>query len=346
MAKTTVVATKPQEETGGAVAVVAPITGIVAVPPGGGVSVYESDMIEADGETGLEGVTIKERRIPIMRILDPKSPQCKPPERGGIPGAKGGSIFNTSTGQVYDGTRGLFFIPAHRTHKFVKYIKRNDDGSGGGFVSIHEPDDPQVVQAIQNAIAKFGDTFRKLPAGIDEEGRDLELVETYYLGGIFVVPNPDGSYPGEYGEVFAGLVPFSSTNIPVYQGYVDRSSNMKYPIKRGPKIEQVTPKMYAHVWHLRSNYFERGSQSWYKWQLSLAAKSDDGSELPYKHSRLDVGNALYIEAARIREAIMKGNVEGDYAKDTGGDATGAAQPNNAVERGGRGIPDVGDEDQY
>lgn len=274
--------------------------------------------VDANEVTGLETVSSRERRIPILRILDPKSPACKPVERGGTPGAKAGDILNTSTGEVYDGKLGLHVIPAHRDWKFVKYIKRDDNGMGGGFVAVLEPEDPEVKERQDERMEEFGNLFGKLAAGTNADGKDLELVETYYLYCICIKPNADGGYAGEYGDFFPALIPFESTKIKEYNAFIERCKNMRYNVKGTDGI--LRPQeiaMWRHCWHLRTSFTERGQQNWYVWAMTRAAKKEDGSEDDYRMSRLNRDNPLVKGAEELRTLVLEGNAQVDFAKDAG-----------------------------
>lgn len=328
MAKDKEVALKSAQE-------ITTITGtshIVPVVPGD-VEVYE-DMGDGSEATGLENIKMSERRIPILRPLDPKSPQCSPPENGGIPGAVGGTIFNTATSEIYDRKLGLYIIPCHTELKYVCYIKRETDGSGGGFVSIHEPEDPFVEKCRQERLRQFGNLFGKWPAGETEEGKELELVETHYMYGIMVIPNSEGGgYPGEFGSFFPAGIPFASTQIKQHGAWVERMTNMTYPVRHKDNIVRPTKvAMWTHVWHLRTFLEKRGAQTWWGWRTSLAGKGTDGMELDKKHSRLLRDNPLFIAAEELRTTILEGNAQVEYAKDaqSGDQAEGSEQDEPAA----------------
>lgn len=286
---------------------------IIAVRPAE-IEVYDDIATE---NTGLEHIDPKQRRIPILRPLDPKSPQCNPPENGGIPGATGGTIFNTVTSEIYDRKLGLYIIPFLTDRKFVNYIRREDDGSGGGFVGIYEPNDPLVKQRQEERQREFGNLFGKLANGVNEEGKDLELVETNYLYCIVVKPNPDGSYPGEYGEYFPAVIPFASTQIKQHGAFIDRASNFRYNVRTASgTIEPKAAAMWSHVWHLRPHLEKRGTQTWWGWRMSLAAKDENGKEKHFSESRLRRDNPLFIEAEKMRKQVLEGLAQVDYSKDT------------------------------
>jgi hypothetical protein len=264
---------------------------VAARETGQEVAVYDPG---EDAGLGMQNVTMDERRIPFLRILDPKSPQCKPPNAGGIPGARGGSMFNTSTGQVYDGEKGVFFVPTSRDHKFVEYITRNEDGSGGGFVGVHEPDEPLVLQ-LRAQHGRFG----KLP--VPNTTPPQELVETFSLYGIVITPD---------GEQFRCIVGFSSTQIKKYTGFIDRYDNIQYDGPNG----RIKPALWAHRWHLKTTYEQKGGNSWYGWVITLAEKNPDGSEAPPIKSRLSLKDPLYIAGKDFYNLIVAGAAKADYAK--------------------------------
>lgn len=289
---------------------------LMRVPEGGEVEVYDAD---EDAGLGMENVKLYEQRIPILRILDPKSPQCKPVTQGGVVGARGGSIFNTSTGQIYDGERGLYVVVCFRDEKYVNYRKREDDGSGGGFVGIHDPDDAIVLKRTEECIAEYGDTFRKLPNGTDDDGNELELVQTFYHYAICVVPDADGNIPPlAEAELFRAMVPFSSTQIKKHTSWVERNKNIKVPMRQADgSVKPDNPAIFAHMWHLTTTFESRGSFSWYGWKLQLAIRDENGVEAPTKASRLDPKGALYGYGRDLFKLVQGGEAKPEYEKDTG-----------------------------
>lgn len=245
-----------------------------AKPAGQDVAVYDPG---ADAGAGMEDVTKDEYAIPFVRILDAKSPQCKPVNQGGLPGAKGGSVINMSTNEVFDGEKGIEFIPVHRDHHFVEWIKRNDDGSGGGFIGIRSVDDPLVIK-LRAEHGQFG----KLPTS---DGH--ELVEAYYLYGLLV----------QDGMGVPCVIGFSSTQIKKYRNFITRVMNIQY---QGPG-GLVRPPMWAHFWHFTTVYEQKGQNSWYGWRINL-------KEEPPIKSRLKLNEPLYIQAREFYSSIKAGKV--------------------------------------
>ena len=280
-----------------------------------------------DAGAGMENIGMDERRIPFLRILDPKSPQCKPVAAGGLPGAKGGAILNTSTKQVFDGEKGFDFLACFREQKYIEYIHKEEDGSGGGFVGIHEPDEPMVVQH-RAYYGKFGkmpvlseaelaacmrDPKRVPQPLLDDKNKAHELVQTFSLYGVVLMPDD---------LVFRAIVSFASTQIPKYQGFIDRYDSIRYP---GPghsaeKPNMVKPALWAHRLHLTTQYEAKGSFSWYGWTIAFAAKNADGTDNQLASrlsARKDPNGAyldpLYAAGREFWQMIAKGEAKVDYA---------------------------------
>lgn len=261
--------------------------------PGQEVAIYDPG---TDAGAGLEDVSRDEIAIPFIYVLDPKSPQCAPVSAGGIAGAKGGMLYNTGTNEVYDGEKGIPFIPVHRDHNFGEWLPRNQDGSGGGFVTIRAADDPLVLK-LRESHGKFG----KLPTA---DGH--ELVEAYYLYGLIVT---------EFGAS-AALIPFKSTAIRTYQTFMNRVSGIRYPDPRTPGKE-LQPAMWAHRWMLGTQYKpakKQGQSGWYIPRLWLP------EEPPIK-SRLKTIDPLYVQGKELYNSIKSGRAKAakEMAREPGED---------------------------
>lgn len=297
----------------------------------------EIETFDVDANETISNDGGSNRQVPIIRVLQSNSPQVADPRDGGIPGAKNGSFFNTVTREVFDGRDiGLFMIPVHKHRMVVEYMKRDEDGRGGGFVNAYEPENPIVAEAWDRRRAELGmdpgkPIFGKIPNGETDDGKPLELVDTYYIDSIFVVPNDDGSYPGHFGMWFYGSMAFQSTFIPSYNSWDERRKTHKYLIN-GKMSE---PALWTTIWRLRTSLKKRSAtQQWMIPNLTLAAIKDDGTEDDYRNSRLPrkfedgTENPLYRAAVDFNVALLEGAATLDLSKDTA-DESGAT-----ADRGG------------
>ena len=99
----------------------------------------EVDMSEYAG-LGMEEATSDDFAIPFIVILQKNSPQVDETEGAYIEGARPGMIYNTVSGEMYDGREtGLFIIPVHFRKEIIEWVPRK---KGGGLVEIHPAGSP------------------------------------------------------------------------------------------------------------------------------------------------------------------------------------------------------------
>lgn len=266
----------------------------VIEPPQGGTALAVIDYGDEAG-MGMENVRREEFKIPLLRILQSNSPQLKPPSAGGVDGAKAGMIFNTATGEMWDGEKGMGFVPVFRDHNYVAYIPRD---AGGGFSGIHAEDDPLIPQ-LQAQQGKF--------TKLHHEG--TEIAETYYLFGL-------GTPAAEPDTLLQCVVPFVSTQIPKYQSFMTRYQSIKYPSpKEGAGM--VVPPLWAHKWVLTTRYEKNKKGEYYGWVLRLL------EEPPIK-SRMRLDDPIYIQGRAFYDLLKEGKAKVEHVADTkaGGAAGG------------------------
>jgi hypothetical protein len=257
-----------------------------------------------DAGGGMENIDSSEIKVPFFFILQSNSPQCKPVEAGGMPGAQMGKMMNGGTGEMFGGKGGVTFIPVYRDHNFVEFTPRL---AGGGFVASHLPDDPIILE-LQAKHGKFG----RLPRNVtrrDENGQALdgtEITETFYLYGLVL---------DEHGMTQRVLVPFKSSQIKKYQAFMQRQMNIKYANPRGTAenpLPPVQPPLWAHRWRL-GTVFEKGKKGeYYGWTLSLAEKNDDGTEKPPIENLIPMSHPLYAEGKAFNLMLKSGAAGADY----------------------------------
>ena len=150
-----------------------------------------------DAGKGFEGTKGSDLSIPFLGILQSNSPQVedKDPE-----GAESGMLYNTVTRELFKSDEGVAFLPCHKEVAYVEWVPRN---KGGGFVALHDPEGPEVA----NAIAENGGTrMGKLEIG------ENELIETHYVYGL--VLNAEGNQT----QGFA-VISFTSTKIKPFRDW-------------------------------------------------------------------------------------------------------------------------------
>lgn len=153
--------------------------------------------------SGFEGVTQDDFTMPFLNVLQPMSPEVSNNQD-----ARPGMLINSVTKQLYDGKKGVVFVPVARQHVFVEWKPRDQ---GGGVVARHEPTSDVVMEA-KAASTSFG-SYKT------HDGNDL--VETFYLVGYML----DDANDSEPGSVM--VIPFWSTKIKVYKRVMQMLNTFK-----------------------------------------------------------------------------------------------------------------------
>lgn len=146
---------------------------------------------------GYEGTSGDDYAIPFLSLLQQMSPECGQSE-GAIEGAKAGMFLNSVTKELYDGKKGIIFVPCATQHVFIEWRPRE---AGGGIVGRHGVESPIVAKA-RSAAVNYG-SYKT------DNGNDL--IETFYMFG-YMLENSEDTVPGSM-----IVIPFTSTKIKKYR---------------------------------------------------------------------------------------------------------------------------------
>jgi len=247
----------------------------------------------ADAGAGYENQTQEDVKLPFLKILEGQSPEVtKKIGEGGVEGARAGMMFNSVTGQLYDGSNGLVIIPAHTEQLFVEWKPDR-----GGFVAKHELDSP-VVKDAKAGSPEFGvyatDYTKKDGQKWPFAGN--ELVQTFYVYGV------------EENTGNPVVLAFTSTRI---SGYKDWNSKLAMFQVQGPNGSKVKPPLFANRVLVTTRSHTKGTQTWSTFVLTPVT----GDLLT---SLIAPNDPRYIAAKQVREAISAGLLKPDHAAAGGG----------------------------
>ncbi len=231
-----------------------------------------------DQGKGFENQTREDYAIPLINVLQALSPKVT--EKGSD--IEAGGIINSATGRVFEGDKGLRFVPCITQHVFVEWTPRDQ---GGGFVAVHELGSDVVVSAKEKA-----DSFGKYKT---HNGNDL--IETFYVYGIAL---DDDDNP------FQAVIPFTSTKIKRYRTWMTTAKDIR--IKVGDK--RIAPPLFAHVYKLKTTQEKNNQGEFYNLTVGFAGKSADDC-------RLAPDNDLYLLARDCRDNVAAGSARADFAAD-------------------------------
>lgn len=226
----------------------------------------------SDDDSGFEDMDSSHFVIPYLGILQPLSPQVLEAKEQYIQGSKAGMLYNSVTNAIYDGKKGLRFIPVHVSHQQVEWVPRDQ---GGQLIARHEVDEPAVLEARQ-----------KFPVGKAPFGDGNELIETFYVYGL--VRFDDGRF-----ERVA--LSFKSTDINEYKKWMTKARSVQKIVEG----RIVTPPLYSHYFRLRTVAKNKNNYDWYGWAVLFEGNSADAAEIAE-------GDQIYTEAKAFR-SLAKAN---------------------------------------
>ena len=85
---------------------------------------------EQDANMGMGNLTQDDLALPFLKILGQLSPEVNKRDGKYIEGAAPGMIYNSVTGDLFDGEKGVIVIPCHYKLEYVEWRDRGKDGSG------------------------------------------------------------------------------------------------------------------------------------------------------------------------------------------------------------------------
>lgn len=224
---------------------------------------------------GFESHTKEDYAVPFLYLLQSNSPAIET-----LASAKSGMLINTVTSELYDGKKGVVFVPAETQHVFVEWQPRDQ---GGGFVAVHSITSP-IVEKVKKE-QEFGKY--KVEKG---NPKSNDLIETYYVYGLLVK---------EDGTSEKMIIAFTSTKNKIYKQWMTKARTIQVPLPDGRKI---TAPIFAHKYRITTLGQKNSKGSFYNFQIAF-----DGAEAA--ECRLAPSDPLFLEAVAFRELIQSDSVK-------------------------------------
>ena len=231
------------------------------------------EMFLEDAGIGQESMDKDDFAIPRLAIAHPLSPQLNKQKAEYIPDAEPGDIFDTVSGAVYDGNKGITVIPISYRRAYVEWILRTE---GGGFVADHGSDG-----SILNTTTK------------DEKGQDItkdgtQIVTTaeYF---VFVLDKESCSY-------HPAVISMAATQLKKARRWNTIINQFRLPKKAGGTFN---PPMYARTYSMTTVPESNKNGSWFGWDI----KPSDTL------NQIENGTEIYAAAKSFRGKVLSGELK-------------------------------------
>ena len=155
-------------------------------------------------------------------------------------------IFNSVTGDLYDGAKGIQVVPCHYK---LEYIEWRDRGEGSGApVAIHSSSSDVMTKTTRDA--SFKD---RLP-----NGNYIERTASH-----FVIVN--GQTPS------TALIAMKSTQLKISRKWNSMMAGIRLKGKNG----LFTPASFSHIYQLKTIQQSNDKGTWFGWEVSKIGPVQD-----------------------------------------------------------------------
>ena len=207
-----------------------------------------ANMFEEDAAKGLGAIGQDDLALPFLKILGQLSPEVNKRDGKYVEGAEPGMIFNSVSGELYDGVKGLGVIPAFYK---LEYIEWKDRGDGPGApVAIY--DSSSDIMSKTKADANYKD---RLP-----NGNYIEKTASHFV--IITGDSPA-----------TALISMKSTQLKISRKWNSMRSGIKLKGKNG----LYTPASFSHIYKLKTTQMSNDKGTWFGWEVSKVGPISEAS---------------------------------------------------------------------
>ena len=205
-----------------------------------------SNMFEDDAAKGLGKIGQEDLALPFLKILGQLSPEVNKRDGKYVEGAEPGMIYNSVSGDLYDGVKGIDVIPCFYK---LEYIEWKDRGEGlGAPVAIY--DSSSDIMSKTKPDANYKD---RLP-----NGNYIEKTASH-----FVIVSGDSPS--------TALISMKSTQLKISRKWNSMMSGIKMKGANG----MFTPASFSHIYKLKTTQMSNDKGTWFGWEVSKAGPVTD-----------------------------------------------------------------------
>ena len=198
-----------------------------------------SNVFEDDAAKGLGAIGQEDLALPFLKILGQLSPEVNKRDGKYVEGAEPGMIYNSVSGELYDGVKGINVIPCFYK---LEYIEWKDRGEGlGAPVAIY--DSSSDIMSKTKPDANYKD---RLP-----NGNYIEKTASH-----FVIVSGDSPS--------TALISMKSTQLKISRKWNSMMSGIKMKGANG----MFTPASFSHIYKLKTTQMSNDKGTWFGWEVS------------------------------------------------------------------------------
>jgi hypothetical protein len=233
---------------------------------------------EEDASSSFAGMNQDDFALPFLRLLTNTSPEV-----GEIDGALPGMIYNSVTGQLYDGKKGIQVIPCAYVRQYIEWAPR---GSGSG-APIHIY--PSTSDILSRTHREPGENKDYL-----DNGNYIENTANHY---VMVVD--------ENGVPAPALIVMKSTQLKKSRKWNSMMQSVKLQGKNG----LFTPPMYSQLYRLTTQAESNDKGKWFGWEVERIGTVED--------------EGVYQIAKAFAQSVSSGQVKTKHEGEGAESASGA-----------------------
>ena len=208
-----------------------------------------ANIFEEDAGKGLGNIGQQDLALPFLKILGQLSPEVNKRDGKYVEGAEPGMIFNSVTGDLYDGVKGIDVIPCFYK---LEYIEWKDRGEGPGSpVEIYDSSSDIISKTSPDANYKD-----RLP-----NGNYIERTASHFV----VVLGKNSS---------TALISMKSTQLKISRKWNSMMDGIRM---RGKNGNLYKPASFSHIYRLRTTQLSNDKGTWFGWEVSKNAPVTDNT---------------------------------------------------------------------
>ena len=205
-----------------------------------------TNMFEDDAAKGLGKIGQEDLALPFLKILGQLSPEVNKRDGKYVEGAEPGMIYNSVSGDLYDGVKGIDVIPCFYK---LEYIEWKDRGEGPGApVAIY--DSSSDIMSKTKPDANYKD---RLP-----NGNYIEKTASH-----FVIVSGDSPS--------TALISMKSTQLKISRKWNSMMSGIKMKGANG----MFTPASFSHIYKLKTTQMSNDKGTWFGWEVNKVGPVTD-----------------------------------------------------------------------